>query len=324
MKKIIDSSDDIEINLTRYSDVLRKRRVTFWIIFLMIPALMYFKARSNPKMYRVIMMIQPSITSESFEGSVSEQSVQSAENLRVLIANDAFNPEVSKKMDPKPDEKFLDFDAATFPNSDIVKVSITCEEKKRELGRAALNALFDVIYERYTKHNEDVFDGVSKEIEQNDRAILKGMETIDTLEQQVALLDEHARELQNFLGVLDKKVSHGSGGQKVFGNNVDGLIHLNGQATDIVVLKADLVSRVKDIDFEVALLQAKQSKLEMNKPALLCPQMIAAPRTVFISARSARSLFISSLLLGLLCAATAVFLAEFWGNTIRRRALKKE
>ena len=120
---------EVEIDPSQYIQVIVKRKKTFIAVFLLILAIGFINSLLSPKMYRTSMMIQPPAVGPSLTGA---NDLETAENLKGLIVNGAFNEELRKRLGLDFDKDHLGFQVVIPSKTNILQISVDLENNKKE------------------------------------------------------------------------------------------------------------------------------------------------------------------------------------------------
>jgi len=320
--------EDIEIDLSQCIKVIVKRKKTLIVVFLLTFAIGLTNILFSPKIYRISMMIQPPVAGPSLTGA---DDLELAENLKGLIINGAYNEEIKKRLNMDLDKDHLDFKAIIPSKTNIIKVSVDLESKKKDFGIVLLRNLINVISDSYAKSVEARGNDIANQISLNERAILNAKEKANNLQVQIKEMNAREDKLMeeikainiNTEQVLEKRKKSFENNQAVesaatlllanyIQNNSSYLNHVNNQYSEISIRKANFALELKNIDTQINNLQMEIDKLNIRRSFISNLKIIAQPRVFPDPVNSDKKknfallIFISSFL-----GMVAVFLHEF-------------
>lgn len=328
--------EEVEIDLRQYIKVIVKRKKTFIAVFLLILAVGITNILFSPKIYRISMMIQPPVEGPSLTGA---NDLESAENLKGLIVNGAFNEELRKRLGLDFDRDLLEFKVIIPSKTNILQVSVDQESKKKEFGVVLLRNLSDSISGSYAKSIEAKVNDNDSQIELNERAILNAKEKAKSLQDQISevavrenkLKEEIAAINLNTTQILSKReglLKNNTNPENAsillltnfIQNNLSYSNQLNNQFSDLSIRRVNLNLELKNIDSQISDSQAAIDKLKISKNFIVNLKIIAQPRVPIkpISPEKKKTLAIS-IVMGLFIGLLAVFLREFWVNILAKK-----
>lgn len=316
------------IDLEQYVKVLIKRKKTFILIFLLIFAIGLAKIVFSPKIYRISNMIQPPVNGEVLTGA---DDLESAENLRNLIVNGAFNQALSKKMSLNSALNSLKFNVDIPSSTNILQVSIDVESKKKEFGMEALRALVEVISDSYTKRIDARIADMTNQIKFNENAIANGKEKIRNMQEQIKEItsreDKIREEILSVNSNMEKILNKGG---RLLGdspgmdnsytllianyiqNNYIYLNRLNDQLIELFLHKASLNYELKSIDSQMKDFQMAIDKLKINKELVLNLRILSQPKcSPYPISPNKKNILAVYLIMGSFFGVLAVFSQEF-------------
>lgn len=328
--------EDVEIDLIQYIRVIVKRKKTLTVVFLLTLAIGFINILFAPKIYRASMMIQPPVVGPSLTGA---NDLESAENLKGLITNGAYNEELKKTLNMDIDKNHLDFKVEIPGKTNILQVSIDLEEKKKELGIDLLQGLSKSISNRFTKSIEAKIADVSNQIKLNERGIINAKEKTKNIEEQIKEISLREDRLLEELKTVNLttsqiwerrdvylKESESLGNSAALflasylQNNSNYLNQLNNQLSDLSMRRINLNLELKNTDSRINDFQIAIDQLNINKDFISNLKIIAQPR-IFpspISSKQKKTLVIP-IVIGLFLGLFMVFLQEFWVKTLAKK-----
>jgi len=170
------------IDLSQYIKVIANRKKTFLTVFLLILAAGIAYILFSPKIYRASMMIQPPVVGPSLSGA---NDLETAENLKGLIVNGVYNEELKKISNIDSEISSLDFKVEIPNKTNILKVSIDLERRKKELGVDLLQGLSKTISNSFAKSIGAKVGDILNQIKSNERAIISTKEKAKNLQEQI-------------------------------------------------------------------------------------------------------------------------------------------
>ena len=339
MDKNNRNCEEVEIDLGRYIKMLVKHKKTFITVFLLIFAvgIVAVKMQSSAKIYKVSMMIQPPVVGQSLTGA---NDLESAENLKGLIVNGAFNDELKKNLNLDSDNINLEFKVAIPNKTNILQVSIDLEDKKKELGIDLLQSLSKSISDRFTKSIEAKIADISNQIKLNENSIINAKEKSKNLQEQIKEVTVREDKLREEIKVINENTAQilakreGLLKDNAATENVSILLltnfvqnnssysnQLNNQFSDLSIRRVNLSLELKNIDTQIINFQAEIGKLNINKGFISNLKIIARPRVSsvpMVSSNKKKTLPIL-IVIGLFLGVFAAFLQEFWVNNLVKK-----
>ena len=333
------SYDEMEIDLSKYVEVLVRRKMTFVVVFLLILAIGFVRIQFSPKLYKVSMLLQPPVSGESLTGA---NDLESAEVLKGLIINNAFNEVLKKRLKLDSDKMELAFDVVIPAKTNILKVSIDQESKKKEFGVILLQNLIDAISETYSKRVEVKNNTIINQIKQSKWAIERAGEKAENLKDQIKEVinreNKLAEEIKNINGNTEQVLSSREGLVKegsaldsvsvllltnFIQNNLSYSNQLSNQSTDLSIRRANLNLEIKNIDFQISDFQMIIDKLNTNKVFVSNVRIIGHPKVSFGSASpSKKKILVLSIFMGFFFGILMVFVHEFWQKNLKGKINK--
>jgi len=325
-----------EIDLSQYIKVILKRKKTLIAVFLLTLAIGFTSILFSPKIYKASMMVQPPVAGPSLTGA---NDLESAENLKGLIANGAFDDELRKSLNFDSNNVNLEFKVVIPSKTNILQVSIDLEDKDKELGIDLLQSLSKVISNRFAKSIEAKLADVSNQIKSNERGIINSKEKAKNIQEQIKeislredkLLEELKAVNLNMAQIWEKrdiylKENASSGNSPALflasylQNNSNYLNQLNNQSSDLSIRRANLNLELKNSDSQVSELQMAIDNLTITKDFISNLRIISQPRISPSSIGSnKKKTLVISIVMGLFLGVIAVFLQEFWQKSIIKK-----
>ena len=322
---------EVEIDPSQYIQVIVKRKKTFIAVFLLILAIGFINSLLSPKMYRTSMMIQPPAVGPSLTGA---NDLETAENLKGLIVNGAFNEELRKRLGLDFDKDHLGFQVVIPSKTNILQISVDLENNKKEFGVVLLRNLSDLISSGYVKSVEARINDADSQIKLNERAILNVKEKARNLQDQIKELTAREDKLKEEItainlnttqiltkrdGLLKNKTTPENESvlllTNFIQNNLSYSNQLNNQLSDLTIRKVNLGLEFKNIDSQISDFQSTIDKLKIDKNFIKNLKIIAQPRVPLKPVSSSKKkIFVVSTVLGLFFGLLAVFLQEFREN----------
>ena len=168
------------IDLSQYIKVIANRKKTFLTVFLLILAAGIAYILFSPKIYRASMMIQPPVVGPSLSGA---NDLETAENLKGLIVNGVYNEKLKKISNIDSEIGSLNFKVKIPDKTNILKVSIDLEGRKKELGVDLLQGLSKTIFNSFVKSIGAKVGDILNQIKSNERAIISTKEKAKNLQE---------------------------------------------------------------------------------------------------------------------------------------------
>ena len=330
------SCDEIVLDIREYINVVVKRKITFISVFLLIFALGVTSILFSPKLYNITMMIQPPVVGESLTGA---SDLESAESLKGMIINGAFDEQLKKKMDIDLNTGSLGFQVVIPEKTNILRVSVIQGSKTREFGIVLLQNLYDSISTVYAKRIAIKNSDIDNQIIQKELAISNVKEKIDNFQAQIKeifdredkLMDEVKKTNINTTQILDKREKTMKDSTPVesipnllltnlLQNNLSYLNQLNNQFSELSIRRSNLDLEIKDTESQIKSIQIDIDKLKENKLFVSNLKLIAQPRVspTPIGPSKKKTLAIS-IVMGLFIGLLAVSLQEFWLNNLVKK-----
>lgn len=318
-----------EIDLRQYIRVIAKRKKTLIAVSLLTFTIGLVNMLFSPKIYRVSMMIQPPVIGPSLTGA---NDFESAENLKGLIINGVFNDELRGSLNLDYSNINLGFNVVIPSKTNILKINIDLEEKKKKLGIDLLQELSKSITNRFTKSIEAKIEDISNQIKLKERGIVNTKEKAENLQQQIKEISLREDKLLEELKTvnlttaeiwqkrdlyLKENVSSGNSLALFLAsylqNNSNYLNQLNNQTSDLSMRSNDLNLELKNIGFQINNLQMEIDKLNIDKNFISNLKIVEQPKVYYspINSNKKKTLAIS-IIIGLLLGMLTIFLQEFW------------
>jgi uncharacterized protein involved in exopolysaccharide biosynthesis len=332
--------EETEIDLSQYLKVLAKHKKTFIGIFLLILAIGLTYILFSPKIYRISMMIQPPVSGEVVTGG---NDLESAGNLKALIVNNGFNDDLRNKFN-LGFENTIKFRVEIPERTNILQISVDRDSKTKEFGIVLLRNLIDLISNLYAKRIEVRANDTVNQIKQNERAIANANEKAKNLQGQIneitAREDKLREEIKtinaNTAQILGKREGLVKNNEAIdnvsvllltnfIQNNLSYSNQLNNQFSDLSIRRGNLSLDIKNIDSQISDFQMAIDKLNSIKFFVSNLRILSQPRVSSnpISPNKKIALAVS-LAMGLFFGVCAVFLQEYWENTLSKKRLRKQ
>lgn len=325
-----------EIDLSQYIKAIAKHKKTFLAVFLLILAAGIAYILFSPKIYRASMMIQPPVVGPSLSGA---NDLETAENLKGLIVNGVYNEKLKKISNIDSEIGSLNFKVKIPDKTNILKVSIDLEGRKKELGVDLLQGLSKTIFNSFVKSIGAKVGDILNQIKSNERAIISTKEKAKNLQEQIKeislredkLLEElkavtlNAKEVWEKRDIYLKESAPSGNSPALFlasylQNNSNYLNQLNNQSSELSIRRANLGLEFKNIEVQVSNYQTEIDKLNINKDFISNIKIIAQPKISPgpVSPNKKKTIAIS-IAIGLFSGLLAVFLQEFWVNNLVKK-----
>jgi len=331
--------DEMEIDLSKYVEVLVRRKMTFFVVFLFILIAGIGYILFSPKIYTISTLLQPPVSGEAVTGA---NDLESAENLKGLIINNAFDEVLSKRLNLDSSKTNFEFKVIIPKKTNILKVSIDQESKKKEFGIIILKNLVDLISESYSSRIEIRSNGIIDQIKQKERAIAKVKEKAKNLQKQINeaivrenRLDEEMREInantEQILGNREALLKKNEALDSIsiflltnfIQNNLSYSNQLSNQSTDLSIRRANLNLEIRNIDFQISDFQMIIDNLNMTKVFISNLRVLSQPRiSPSPISPNKKKILALSIFLGLLCGIFMVFVHEFWQKNLKGKINK--
>jgi uncharacterized protein involved in exopolysaccharide biosynthesis len=336
MEQNIRNYEETDIDLSRYVQVIAKRKKTLIAVFLLTLAIGVVYILFSPKIYRVSMMIQPPVTGPSLTGA---NDLEPAENLKGLIVNGAYNEELKRILNVDLDKNGLDLKVVIPSKTNILQISVDLEEKKKALGISLLRNLSNLISDSYARNIDAKASDIANQIKLNERAILNAREKAESLRAQISEIEEREDKLRdeiksiniNTAQILEKRektLRENSATESAatlllanyIQNNSSYLNQVNNQSSDLSIRKVNLNLELKSIGNQINNFQTEIDRLNISKSFIANLKIIAQPRVLPdpVSPNKKRILAVS-IVMGLFLGALAIFLQEFWANNLLKK-----
>lgn len=326
------SREEIEIDLYWCIKVLIKRKVTFITAFLLFFTAGFAINSLFPDTYRISILLQPSAVPEALARS---GNIESAESLKILIINGAFNGELSKRLNLDPGKEALTFNAMIPDKTDILQVGIDLEKNRDDFGVTALQNLADLISEKYIRQSKSIPSYVVEHIKLSEDAIKAAEREADDMQKEIkaitdkedklrkeikALNAKTIRILNDLKKALKRRINADKAYDILFRHNsiLDRLSdsgRMNDQLNKLFIRKDELNLKIRNIDHKINFLQMDVERLNSSRNFVPKLKILSHPR---VSSRPVRTIQNKILLLmvnmGIFFGIVAVFLQEFWSN----------
>lgn len=279
------------------------------------------------------MMIQPPVVGQSLTGA---NDLESAENLKGLIINGAYNEELKKILNIDLDKNNLDFKVVIPSKTNILQVNVDLENKKKDFGVILLRNLSNLISDSYTKSIEAKTNDIINQIKSNERAIIGAKEKAKNLQEQIKevtsredkLLEEIKSVSENTAQMLVKReglLKSSAATENIsillltnfIQNNASYSNQLNNQFSELSIRRVNLNLELKNIDSQISNFQTVIDQLNISKSFISNLKIIAQPRVSPnpISPNKKKILAIS-IAMGLFLGVLIAFFQEFWMNNL--------
>ena len=327
--------EEVEIDLSQYLKVIVKRKKNFIAVFLLTLALGIAYILFSPKIYRISMMIQPPDNSEALTRA---NDFEPAENLKGLILNNAFNDELSRRLNLDPG-KVPGFKVIIPDKTNILQVSVDLESKKKEFGVVLLRNLCDLISDSYVKRIEAERADIDSQVKFNKRAIVNAKEKAKNLQEQIKEVTAREDKLRgeikfvntNTSQILEKREGLLKGNATTesastlllvnyLQNNSSYLNQVNNQFSELIIRRLNLILELKNTTSQISDFQMVIDKLNIRNNFISNLRIISQPRVSSnpISQDKNKVLAIS-IVMGLFIGLLAIFLQELWVNNLMKK-----
>lgn len=328
--------EEVEIDLSKYIEVIVKRKNTFIAVFLLFLVVGLAITQFSPKIYRISMIIQPPIIGQSL---TKPNDFEAAENLKSLITNGVYNDELKKILNMDLDENNLDFKVVIPSKTDILQVSVDRDSKTKEFGVTLLKNLCDVISVSYVKYiNASIADAVNQ-VKLKGSAIMGAKEKAKNLQEQIKEVTAREDKLREEMKIVNnntaqilakrEKLLKNNAATEIesiwfltnfIQNNLSYLNQLNNQFSDLSNRRINLSLELKNTDSQISELQMALYKLNISKDFISNLKIIAQPKISPIPVRLNKKKFLAiSVVMGLFFGMLAIFLQEFWVNNLAKK-----
>jgi len=328
--------EEMEIDLSQYVKMVVKRKKTLIVVFLLTLAIGITYALFSPKIYRISMMIQPPVVGSSLTGA---NDLESAENLRGLIVNGAFDEELIKRLNLDFNKDHLEFKTVIPSKTNILQVSVDLGENKKEFGVVLLRNLGDLISDSYAKRIEAERADIASQVKFNERAIVNAKEKAKNLQEQnkeVTAREDKLREEIEFINtntaqILEKREGLLKGNATTesastlllanyLQNNSSYLNQVNNQFSELAIRRINLELELKNTTFQISDFQMAIDKLNIRNGFVSNLKIIAQPRvSPYPVSPGKKKILAISIVMGLFFGALAVFSQEFWVNNLAKK-----
>lgn len=335
MESNSQNCEEIEIDLSQYIKVVVKRRNTFILVFLLTFAMGFAYIIFSPKIYRISMMIQPPVKGAALTG---DDDLEPAENLKGLIINNAFNDELSRKLNLDLGNTSFEFKVIIPNKTNILQVSVNLESKKKEFGVVLLRNLGDLISESYAKRIEAELADIASQVKFNEREIINAKEKAVNLQEQIKEVtsrEDKLREELKFVNsntaqILEKREGLLKGNTATEGastlllanylqNNSSYLNQVNNQFSELAIRRANLDLEIKNTTSQISDSQMLIDKLKIKNDFISNLRIISQPRISSNPIIPKKMIVLTIfLVIGLCFGVFLVFLQEFWANNFRK------
>ncbi len=329
--------EEMEIDLSKYIKVIVKRKITLIVVLLLTLAIGFANILFSPKIYRISMMIQPPVVGPSLTGA---NDLEPAENLKGSIINNAFNDELSRRLNLDSGKALVEFKVIIPDKTNILQVSVDLESKKKEFGVVLLRNLGDLISDSYVKRIEAERADIDSQVKFNERAIVNAKEKAENLREQIK--EVTAREVKlreeikfvntNAAQILEKREELLKGNATTksastlllvnyFQNNSNYLNQVNNQFSELTIRRVNLDLELKNITSQISDFQMVIDKLNRSNSFISNLRIIAQPRVPINPISSSKKKILAiAIVIGLFFGLLAIFLQEFWVNNLVKKS----
>lgn len=317
---------EVEIDLRQLASLLIKGSRAFFIVFFCVVALGVWHILSSPKIYRISTLLQLPISREVFPEA---SDLESAENLKGLIINGAFEEALGRKLGADLGRDRIVFRVTIPDKTSMLQISIDVEEARKGSGIATLESLFAVISESYAKRFEVVIADIDRQIKFNERAIESAKEKSKAIEMKLQESAAQGVRLREEISVISAHTTEvlGQTGDLLGGarpvDNASTLLmtgfvqnslsysnQLSGQLSSILVRESDMGLELKSIVSQMNDLQAMIDKLGASKASISSLRILSPPRVSLDPvAPNAKKVLSMSLAMGLFFGVVAALLS---------------
>jgi len=331
--------EELEIDISQYVKTIFRRKRTFITVFLLIFVVGLVSILVAPRIYRSSMMIQPPAIGPALTGA---NDLVAAENLKGLIVNNAFNEEIIKRLKLDPDKDLIEFIVEIPEKTNILQVSVDLESTKKELGVVLLRNLEELIFKSYAKRIEAERIDINNQIGSNERAISITKEKSKNLQEQtkevVTRKDKLTEEIKfltsNTMQILSKReaLTTSKAINEITGNvstlllsnllqsNANYLNQLNNQFSELTMRGFTLNLELKKITSQMSDFQMEIDKLNIQLGFISNLKTLSGPITSPEPINAMRKKTVLMLIFsGLFSGLIAVFLREFWMNSLVKK-----
>jgi LPS O-antigen subunit length determinant protein (WzzB/FepE family) len=338
------------IDLVEYAKVLIRRKRVAMSVFLTFILIGVAYILLAPKIYEITMIMQPPIAGSTL--SIND-SVDSSENIKSLIINNVFDPNIIKSLSPKYRDiqpvspKFniaaqsrsviLGVSVTIPPRSNFLRISINEPEKNINMGIDILTELHKEISRLYGDRINFKNASIDKKVQviSNDISITR--EKIRLLETQLKevksredKLAEEARGIGAFtekpLNTWDflskENMSMAGTPSPLYANIVqlhfNYLNQLENKLSDLMIKKENLLFDIKAAQTDIGDKQIEIDGLNMSKVNISNVKLLQEPlASVFPVWPKKKVCLVLVIILGLAGGVLAAFVQDFWINRIK-------
>jgi hypothetical protein len=226
-KSMPDAPLDDEIDLREILNIIIKRKKIILGIFGISITVIGMSALLQPKMCTVSMIIEPPTLGVTDSGGILQ--LDSSENLKAKIENEAFNQDIIKALNFNPQVQKIDFRISQPKGSNLIKIALLQRVENGEFGVKILNQLFN---EATSHYNQLIMSKVSS-VENQINIILNNINIKKNIrklaEKNITLLEE--RE-----SVLKDEIKNAKINMDKFTSKENALFDEKNQADGVVVL----------------------------------------------------------------------------------------
>jgi LPS O-antigen subunit length determinant protein (WzzB/FepE family) len=335
MSKKEQPFEEIEIDFDRYFELILRNFKIFLAVFCIVFASGLAYVSSFPKIYKISMLIQPPAGGEAFSGA---NDLESAENLGGLIANQAFNEELIKRLNLGLKTNDLKFFVVVPAKTNILEVSIDSRSEEKESGVILLKELAIVISNRYGDLVEANRSKISAQINKVEKAIIITKEKIKNFQGQIQEISLREQKLADEINHANANIAEtfksrnellkdSSWGNlsvllltNFLQNNLNSLSQMNNQLSDLSIRKVKLGLEIKSLEFQISDFQLTADNLNKSKNFISNVRVVSQPSFYLLSqSTKKKKVVVFSLLIGLILSVAAVCAKEFWRQNIKRK-----
>lgn len=288
-----------EIDLFELLRVFIRRIKIFFLVSISIFAIGFIWSRFIPNICRVSISIFPPIGNERLIGVNDSKYF---EKIKSLINSQVFNEELKKRSSSDFNNTSIEFKAEIPEKSNILRINVDLEERKKELGVLMLGNLGSLISGSYARNIEINTANIISQINQNEQVIQNYKEKIRNLPEQI-------KEIM----VRKDKLIAVFAATKCQENNSRYIDMLNKELSKLSLRSDNLTFELSEAISKTSELQTKIYELTMSKDFISSALIISGLRTSFSPLNSRKNRIVSlSLNLALFLGVCAGFLQEYW------------
>jgi len=334
MSQNIQNYSETEIDISQYIDVVIKRKFTLIVIFLLVLAVGVACILFSPKKYRSVMMIQPPVSGEALTGA---SDLESAENLKGLIINNAFHDDLSKRLEWDQEKEPIIFKVSIPASTNILQVSVDLDAKKKKMGLVILRNLADLISNSYTRRIEAEHADISSQIKSRERAIINAKEKSKSLQDQINEIISRKNKLReeiqsvnnNTAQILEKRQGLLKGNAATesastlllanyLQNNSSYLNQVNNQLSELAMRRVNLELELKNATVQINNYQTGIEKLNIKNDFISNLRIIFQPKLLpYPVGPSKKKVLAIAVIAGLFLGFVVIFLQEYWVSNFK-------